>query len=37
MRIALVLSSLFALLVLAAPAPSRAEPVRYLLPTPGVV
>lgn len=35
MRLALVLSSVFALLVLAAPA--QAEPVRYLLPTPGVV
>lgn len=35
MRVALTLSSLFLVLVLAVPA--QADPVRYLLPTPGVV
>lgn len=35
MRVALALSSMLAFLVLAVPA--QAEPVRYVLPTPGVV
>jgi len=35
MRVALALSLLLSLVVLAAPA--RAEPVRYALPAPGVV